>query len=342
MSTISGTGASDLLAKLQQQLLANYVNANSTNSAGPANSTNATDTTGQSATAQLFGTAGSDDSSDTGPSSDSTPTGGGGISFGPGMLASLLSFLEAQSTGSSSTATTSAGGTATTAVVNATDTTQSSDPIAQALFSAIDSDGDGEISQSELENAFTSNGSTANSADALYSQLAGSSNSTDGTANGIGLSQFTASLTPADIGGPPPGGPGGVGGGHHHHGHGGGGDILSALFGNSTDSSNSTDSTNATDSLLALFGESASSGTSSSTTNSDGSSTTTISYADGTTITIDQPASAASNSTDATSSTSSTGNTFAANFEQYIAKMLDIQSQLFDTSNLGSTLSVSA
>jgi len=42
---------------------------------------------------------------------------------------------------------------------------------AQSLFSQIDTNGDGSISQTELEQAVTATGGTTQAADALYAQL---------------------------------------------------------------------------------------------------------------------------------------------------------------------------
>ena len=104
-----------------------------------------------------------------------------------------------------------------TADPSATSSTDASgtgnDPIAQA-FSALDTNGDGSISQSELETGIENVGGTSDEADAIFSALGGSSST------GISESGFAS----AAQAGAPPGGPGGPGGahGHHHHHHGGG------------------------------------------------------------------------------------------------------------------------
>ena len=90
-----------------------------------------------------------------------------------------------------------------------TDTADTTDPF-QKAFSSMDANGDGTISQSELESVVTSAGGTAAQADTVYTAL-GSSSST-----GISESQLASA---AQAGGPPPGGPppGGPGGAHRHH-----------------------------------------------------------------------------------------------------------------------------
>ena len=337
MSSISGVNASSLLAELQQQLLGGFVAANSPQS------TNSTDGTGQPNPLALFG--GDDSTSLSGGASSSnsadpfasSPT-GGTIGFGPGMLAAILSQLEQQAAIADPVATPSTTtANSTDATSNATDTTtagassagNATDPIAQAIFSAIDTNGNGTISESELENAFTANGGTVNSADALYTKLAGSSNSTDG----ISLAQFEAAL-------PQPGGPGGpdgaFGGGHHHDfggERGGGASPLAALTGNGSGSASSSTSD-----------------TTQSVTNADGSTTTTITYADGTTITITEPAAVSNASTSASNSTDASGtsngtdtinNEWLANFEQYMTTLLNSQNALFNANSLGSQLTLS-
>ena len=80
------------------------------------------------------------------------------------------------------------------------------DPV-QSLFSAMDSDGDGTVSQSEMEGFIQKKGGTQSEADTLYGMLT-KDGSTELTETQL------ASQAP-----PPPGGPEGVGGGHHrgHH-----------------------------------------------------------------------------------------------------------------------------
>ena len=76
----------------------------------------------------------------------SVGTGGSTPPFNPGMLASLIS-LQGQQSGS----------------------TQGQGP--SGLFAKLDTDGDGQISKSEFENALGSNGVDTSSADALFNKL---------------------------------------------------------------------------------------------------------------------------------------------------------------------------
>ena len=75
--------------------------------------------------------------------------------------------------------------------------------LAQNLFSQIDSNGDGSISKSEMEQAVTAAGGTTQAADALYSEL--DPNNT----GSVSEQQFAQGLSSSSH--------------HHHHHHGGGG-----------------------------------------------------------------------------------------------------------------------
>jgi Ca2+-binding EF-hand superfamily protein len=102
-----------------------------------------------------------------------------------------------------------AGSSTTVSAISASTTIgtsgSASDPLSQ-LFSAMDSDGDGTISQGEMETYIQSKGGTAAQADALFSGLnqSGSGNLTQ--------AQLASDLQQA-------GGAGGVGGAHRHHRH---------------------------------------------------------------------------------------------------------------------------
>ncbi len=162
--------------------------------------------------------------------------------FGQDMMSELIS-LQSQQTGSSGT--------------------QSP---AQAFFSKLDANGDGQISQSEFENAASKVGVSTSTADAVFAKIDANS---DGS-----VSQ--SELTKADHGG-----------GHHHHRVGGGG----RQGGGSP--------------LDALMSSTAADGaTTQSTTNADGSTTTTISYADGSKIDMTTPAASSSGSGTSGGSTS--------------------------------------
>jgi Ca2+-binding EF-hand superfamily protein len=95
--------------------------------------------------------------------------------------------------------------------------------LAQSLFAQIDSNGDGTISQSELEQAVTNAGGSKEAADALYAKL------DPNGAGSVSEQQLAQSLL-------------GVLPHHHHHHHGGGTGVGSA-----------TDGGNAADALASLF-----------------------------------------------------------------------------------------
>jgi Ca2+-binding EF-hand superfamily protein len=100
-------------------------------------------------------------------------------------------------------------------------TSQTGDPSSsdavQSLFTAMDSDSDGSVSQSELEGYIEQQGRTQNQADQLYSMLDSSGDS--GISESTLQSDAPQGPPPGGPppGGPPPGGPppGGMGGGHH-------------------------------------------------------------------------------------------------------------------------------
>ena len=126
----------------------------------------------------------------------------------------------------------------------------------QSLFGKFDTDGNGQISQSEFENAIGPNADKAK-VDALFNKIDGNS---DGA---ISQDDMQSALQKAH-------------GGHHHHHHA---------------SSESSGSQGGGDPLQALLsGASADGTTSQSATNTDGSSTTTITYADGTKVEMTTPA----------------------------------------------------
>ena len=82
--------------------------------------------------------------------------------------------------------------------------TATSDPV-QSLFNAMDTDGDGEVSQSEMESYLEKNGATQSQADAVYGAL-----NPNGNASGITESQMASDAQSAAATGPT---------GHHHHHH---------------------------------------------------------------------------------------------------------------------------
>jgi hypothetical protein len=132
------------------------------------------------------------------------------------QLVAMLVMMQMQSSdGQTSPSQTSTGQPATDPAANNPSASATgacaTGPISQA-FSALDTNGDGTISQSELESAVKNAGGTAAEADGVYSALGGTANA------GISESSFAAA---AQAGAPPEGGPAGAGGHHHHHHHAG-------------------------------------------------------------------------------------------------------------------------
>jgi len=167
------------------------------------------------------------------------------------------------------------------------------------LFDNIDTDGNGQISQPELESAFTSSGSTTAQADASFSKL-------DKNGNGsLSNGELSAGIHAHH--------------GHHHHGAPTGGsesgDSLAAL-------------------LQAVGGAAAADGTAQSTTGTDGSTTTTLKYADGTTVTLTAPGTAADTSaSDGTVSAASGDGTATkptpSKAESLLTTLIKLQEQAF-------------
>jgi Ca2+-binding EF-hand superfamily protein len=133
----------------------------------------------------------------------------------------------------------------------------------QDLFSLIDSDGNGNIIKSEFENAFGAGGTNLAQADDVFSKM---DKNGDGS---VGLDEMTSALK----------GAGGKAGRHPHH------HVANSNGGLSSDPL-----------LQALNAAS-----STSVNNSDGSTTISLTYADGSKVTMTSPAATTSSST-ATSS----------------------------------------
>jgi len=182
------------------------------------------------------------DLSGSGATTDPTPAataGSSGSSFDCGTMAALISLQGQSANGNSGPG---------------------------SLFAALDSNGDGSISQSEFETTLTSDGVDQSSADALFAKL-------DGNGDGS-ISQ--SELDKAEHG-------------HHHHpmdigGQNGGGQGGAASLLSATDASGATTQT---------------------TTNADGSKTTVVSYADGSTVEMTTPAASTSDSGSSGSGTGS-------------------------------------
>jgi Ca2+-binding EF-hand superfamily protein len=130
-------------------------------------------------------------------------TGSGKASLGGQVLMTLMHMQDE---------TSQAGGSASTSATGS----PGSDPL-QNLFTAMDSDGDGSVSQSEMESYVQNAGGTTTQADQLYSMLGGTTASTGAPASsGISEDQMASQL-------PAQPAAGGAHHGHHHHAHGAGG-----------------------------------------------------------------------------------------------------------------------
>jgi hypothetical protein len=128
----------------------------------------------------------------------------------------------------------------------------SANSLSSQLFSALDNDSNGQISKSEFQSALGQNGSTT-AADTLFSKLDANN---DGS---VSQSELSSALK---------------GRGHHHHHHASASASGSASQGND----------------LTSLGTTSLTGNSHSTTNADGSTTTTITYDDGSQVSMTSPA----------------------------------------------------
>jgi hypothetical protein len=179
------------------------------------------------------------------PGSSTPPSGPGGASqISPATMGALLAAQSQTSMGSN-----------TSALASQPDALKN-------LFSKLDTNGDGKISQKEFETALGAGGTNIAQADDVFSKL---DKNGDGS---VSLDEMSSTLK---------------GRGHHHHAHVAGG-------------SNGADGSNSDPLLQALQGAS-----STSVTNSDGSTTTSVTYADGSVVTMTSPAATTASST-ATSS----------------------------------------
>ena len=165
-----------------------------------------------------------------------------------------------------------------------------SSSLASQLFSLLDTNGDGSISKSEFEATLGQNGNTA-PADSLFAKL-------DPNGDGsVDPSELASALQPNGTKG------------HHRHPHMGGGETGGAS------------SAGGADDLLGAGN------TGQTVTNSDGSTTTTLSYADGSQITMTKPAAA------------SAGSSAAAN--NFLERIIQHQAQLLATQTAGQSVAMS-
>ena len=176
---------------------------------------------------------------------------------------------------------------------------------AQAFFSKLDANGDGQISQSEFESAASKVGVSTSTADAVFAKIDGNS---DGS-----VSQ--SELTKADHGG-----------GHHHHHH------VEGSDGGRRCARQCGSGQSALDALMSATG--ADGATTQSSTNADGSTTTTISYADGSKIDMTTPAASSSGSG------TSGGSTSNGSSSNLLEQLIKLQSQVLSVAT--STMSAFA
>ena len=161
----------------------------------------------------------------------------------------------------------------------------------ESLLGKFDTDGDGQISQSEFETAIGPDADKAK-VDELFQKL-------DANGDGaISRDELKAALQKAH-------------GGHHHH-HSAEGAGEQGRAGGASES----------DPLQALLSGAAADGTTSqSAINADGSSTTTITYADGTKVEMTTPAAA-------TTAAAASANPEAPNFANLLKQLISLQAQL--------------
>jgi hypothetical protein len=167
--------------------------------------------------------------------------------------------------------------------------------IAQDVMAKFDTNGDGQISQSEFENAIGS-GADQSGVDALFNKL---DSNGDGS---ISQNELQTAMQKAH-----------GGGGHHHH--------------HVEASSDSSQQQGGGDPLQALLSGGPADGTTSQTSsNADGSTTTTITYSDGTKLEMTTPASS-SDSGNGSGANSSPGNPNAFNLGNLLKMMVNLQAR---------------
>ncbi len=178
---------------------------------------------------------------------------------------------------------------------------------AQSLFSQLDGNGDGQVSQTEFESVFGSNADKSK-VDGLFNALDGNS---DGS---VSLDELTSAAQASHA----------HHHGHHHHGGGGQGigQTIDALLTSGTQGANVD-----------------------STSNADGSSTTTISYADGSKVALTTPpgssnAGSGDSGGDPASSGSGAGGTNSgntnsgnSNYASLLEQLIRLQAQMLSVSS---------
>jgi hypothetical protein len=192
------------------------------------------------------------------------------------------------------------------------------DAFSAKLFSMLDTNGDGSISQSEFDSVFNQNGDTTK-ADSIFGQL---DTNHDGN---VSPDELTAALSGQGQGGQDDGSQQVHHHRHHHHGGMGGMGDANSLTGGSSDPNDPFSIGSPGSSSDPFAGDQ-----SQTVTNSDGSSTTTITYADGSQVTMTTPASSGSGSSPSS---------MAHNF---IERMIQRQAQMMATQAAGQSLAISA
>jgi len=144
----------------------------------------------------------------TASSSDTALTGSGKGDLSSDILGLLMMMQNDPSASAAGASAAGASAAGTSAAGTPTTSTSSigSNPLS-SLVSAIDTNGDGTISQSELESYITAKGGTQDEADALYANL-----NQNGSGN-LTQTQLASDLQNAGSGA----GPGAAHHGHHHH-----------------------------------------------------------------------------------------------------------------------------
>lgn len=168
---------------------------------------------------------------------------------------------------------------------------------AQSLFSQLDANGDGQVSQTEFESVFGSHADMSK-VDGLFDAL-------DGNGDGsVGLDELTSAAQASHA--------------HHHH-HGGGGQGIDQT-------------------IDALLTSGTQGGNVESSSNADGSSSTTISYADGSKVTLTMPTGSADPGGDSASSGSggtNSGDTSSgnSNYASLLEQLIRLQAQMVSVSS---------
>ncbi len=200
------------------------------------------------------------------------------------------------------------------------------DAFSAQLFSLLDTNQDGSISKSEFETAFGQNGNTTQ-ADAIFSQL-------DANGDGSVSAQALTNALDGQDQAQGQGTQGTQGAHHHHHHHQGGFDMAGGANASSGAGATGGDSGGTADPLAQIGGSSQ------TVTNTDGSTTTTITYADGSQVSMTIPAAGSSGQNGGTGTGTGTGNGTGLN--NFIERMIERQAQMLAQSSSGQALSISA